>query len=746
MVLIKLFLIINIIAFFYRKAFNIKTNVFSCGIFGFSAKPNLSKGDLRMALQKFKILGIYNETRGKDSCGVYINEEILKGMGPKKLFTDFIEHHSLKIVNTKNVLIMGHNRAASTGSKVTEDNQHPLEINHDMLITHNGTLKDTSEFCKKYNLEEKDFDVDTRMLGTALYYNNEKVLENYKGAAALAYTYKSKPGILYLFHGESKEYKTMKASEERPLFYLETKEGIYYSSLSCSLEAIKEVEEEIVYTLNCNCLVEIENGKFTGKQIAINREDINIIVPKQYGRAYGYHDSSDCHSPYISGRNIYPKHRFQSQLSLENSGYHLDPILSLNREALPKRVTFDKALSYIYYYKGRHYVHVPNGPDHVADGELYLSEKKGYVYPNIIKIEGAKEFYFYKGFLMKDEESYEKVLKLKLDLSSFLYNHLLDWAMCMSMYTMHPAYDTEKKGIAVYNWYKDGKKVTEAFTPKFSGRSYKITKGYLNNIVSSHKDEVCFYDTAIKSEAEWNMYLNGGLISIVDDVSPFTPDELPFSETETKKAVVVKTEFYDKVYNTFEEAKNEIGVLEMLTLESYARWFLTNDVAWSCPEADVTAYKEYLIKDSVANGIPIIELCPNLDAVKELKLIYDAIYLDFEKEIHKEKISERNVMTALEIKAEIEAKMDIEEDELEGDDLEAIEYMETILENFKELQEETNDCVSHQENEVVQALASHAYKAIDRFLDGLNTDPILRDKAEIKEFIKDIKIYSDGVV
>ena len=108
MILIKLFLIINILAFFYRKLFNIKTNVLSCGIYGFSGKSNISKSDLRMALQKFKILGLYNETRGRDSCGVYVNGEIFKGTGPKKLFTDFIEFKPLTITDVKEKIGRAH--------------------------------------------------------------------------------------------------------------------------------------------------------------------------------------------------------------------------------------------------------------------------------------------------------------------------------------------------------------------------------------------------------------------------------------------------------------------------------------------------------------------------------------------------------------------------------------------------------------------------------------------------------------
>ena len=48
-----------------------------CGIYGFSLKH---RGNRALALANFKILGLYNIERGKDSCGVCIDGKIKKSI------------------------------------------------------------------------------------------------------------------------------------------------------------------------------------------------------------------------------------------------------------------------------------------------------------------------------------------------------------------------------------------------------------------------------------------------------------------------------------------------------------------------------------------------------------------------------------------------------------------------------------------------------------------------------------------
>ena len=173
-------------------------------------------------------------------------------------FDDFIGKNLLPIKLINNV-VLGHNRAGSFGYKKTIDEAHPFLINENLIFTHNGTIKNTDELCKKYKIEEKDFNVDSEILGTLLYTEGSDILNYYKGAAALAYTYLQESNILYLFHGSSKEYKHSQLMEERPLYCLKTKDGIFYSSLKISLDAIKEHKDDDIFNLEYNIIFKIKD-------------------------------------------------------------------------------------------------------------------------------------------------------------------------------------------------------------------------------------------------------------------------------------------------------------------------------------------------------------------------------------------------------------------------------------------------------------------------------------------------------
>lgn len=738
MILIKLFLVINIINFFYRKIFNIKTTTLACGIYGFSGRAGINKADMRLALQKFKILGMYNESRGKDSCGVYLNGEIKKGMGPQKLFTDFIETYPLQITG-KNTIMLGHNRQASTGFKVNEENQHPLFIEDDMLITHNGTLKDTAEFCKKYDLDFAKMNVDTMMLGTALYKNDATVLENYKGAAALAITYKTKPNTLYLYHGSSKEYKHSKPVEERPLCYLETKQGVFYSSLEASLEAIKDDDSEIVYMLEHNLLTEICDGQFTGNNIVINRDEINVEIPKVYGKnGYNYSEVHS-HLPYP-----YKRSNLANQLALLEKDKHLAPIITLNREALPKRISGEKDSSYLYYYKGSHMIHNPAGPDYLADGVLLLANKKGYLYPPTeLKIDDSDLYYFWEGVMLKDKAAFSSLTDMKDNLACFINNDKANWAECMSRYSKHPVYDYKKKGLGVYKWYEDGHIFNGSLTPIFSGRSYKIINGHLTEIKSSHKTELCYYETSINSENEWNTYLAGGLISVpmvIEDNIVKANKFLQKAKEEQKPKM-----FYDLVFDNRTQADYKLGLLEKKALDEYSLWFLTNDTPFKPCKKDIEDCTEQMITEAIANGIPIMEYIPTLDGVRYLRDIYNHINLEFEKEIANEDAKDSATSAFMDNTMETDDE-DVEDVDCEDLDEHAIEFKETMLESILALQEETSDCVHFQENEEVQALACYAYRSIDHFKDLVSKDSSLNGKEEIIQFIKKLNTHANGVI
>ena len=69
-------LLMNLASSIYKRILGIQSGILCCGIFGFCLKPSANR---RIALQKFKILGLYNKSRGRDASGVFVNGEIIKG-------------------------------------------------------------------------------------------------------------------------------------------------------------------------------------------------------------------------------------------------------------------------------------------------------------------------------------------------------------------------------------------------------------------------------------------------------------------------------------------------------------------------------------------------------------------------------------------------------------------------------------------------------------------------------------------
>ena len=90
--------IINLLLLSYLLGFLInlltgrrRSNLLCCGIFGVSCpegkKPNI---------KNLVILGLYNRTRGTDSCGYYYNGNIVKFIDKESDFKDFIIKNKLK--------------------------------------------------------------------------------------------------------------------------------------------------------------------------------------------------------------------------------------------------------------------------------------------------------------------------------------------------------------------------------------------------------------------------------------------------------------------------------------------------------------------------------------------------------------------------------------------------------------------------------------------------------------------------
>lgn len=286
-----------------------------CGIFGWSGRNPAS-----FDFNKYNILGIMNEQRGKHSCGVTIDGEIYIGVDKNKLYRDFIISTPLD-KPVKYPVVIGHTRHATVGA-LNEVNAHPfgfgnMNNNNDykFIGVHNGSLTNYYDLAKKRNIEtsekitEKNVvsyrtKIDSEILLECIYKdNNFSILSEYTGAAALVFTRIDNPNVIYCYHGKSKEFKYSKDTiEERPLFYYkENKYSLYISSIKESLELIAGADIDNIGEFKHNCVYEIKNGDIsTAKIYEVDRSECfqKYSAVTTYGYTTNNHKNDDAWDQY----------------------------------------------------------------------------------------------------------------------------------------------------------------------------------------------------------------------------------------------------------------------------------------------------------------------------------------------------------------------------------------------------------------------------------------------------------------
>lgn len=248
-----------------------------CGIFGFFGNDKST-----FNINKFNLLGIYNDSRGGDSCGIYIDSIEKKGVFQEKLYTSFLVRNIdfMKEFNTHTKIALGHCRKASVGRATLEQAQPVIITNEDgediLIMIHNGTLLNYKELAKKYEIEfEQDWS-DSQIFALIVSIVGYEVLSEYNGAGAFVF-YEPKTNNTYLFKGESQEYENSKTlKEERPFFLLRNDGGIYFSSINDTLHLISDnnIEIDKITTLKANHLYCVKEGE--------------IISSKEYDRSKRY--------------------------------------------------------------------------------------------------------------------------------------------------------------------------------------------------------------------------------------------------------------------------------------------------------------------------------------------------------------------------------------------------------------------------------------------------------------------------
>lgn len=535
-----------------------------CGIAGGSAKKGKT-----LSTKKLTDLGIFNIQRGTDSCGYYYDGNIKKGIGAESNFGEFIVKHPLERGDLGGGICMIHTRKSTVGAH-TEANAHPHVLDN-YVQTHNGVIKNIWTLLPQYGFKCADIAVDSIGLQHLIKQEGFRILEEYTGFAALSMVFMDDPNSLYLYHGASKDKSTDKSLWiERPLFYLEQPEGIYYSSLEESLNYISENKNK-AKSLPCNKVFRIVNGKFSDYEFKVSREEAN--VPKSYIPSVTTIPPSTSTTSTTTANNE-TTDKENSVSGVVGSSYRNDSGLSeLLRESMPDTfLTQD-----IYYRHGRYY----RGDNILLNG-IYEINRKGEFLSNPTrdKTSPVAKYYFIRGAMVISKNAYEAFYKYHSETLNKLDGNL---SFYLSKFTKYPISCLEDEGTEVADslrklWYKESKCFSGEYRPKFSTRHYRFVSGKFAS-VSSCNDEKCLLE---------KNYIK--LFRIVDNTEQY------FEHSTNMELIDLIKEWMRKPI-TSKDILSEIPEVFLQYLDAYcAKYYVDEKVSQSQLEADTSELLRDMIK------------------------------------------------------------------------------------------------------------------------------------------------------
>ena len=422
-----------------------------CGLFGIVN----TKEPIKFNKSLFNILGVFNDKRGGDSCGIFIDHKVEYGVSDNKLFADFMKDSTLIPSVNSSCIAIGHCRKASVGG-VSAKGAQPVVIKNEkgdieFVLIHNGTIYNYEELAKKYipKVDIKNL-TDSQVMAFIFYNCGYEVLKEYRGGSVFVIVdYRDEQHLVKIFKGESyKSEKNKTLTEERPLYFVETNNGFVFSSVEDPLSAY--FYNKTVYLVPTNSLVYYKDHDFYLIKEYDRKNCFQSDYPSKFVQ-YSY-DENDCMGGYFT------------HYGKENSGYY-------GRSQVDYKESVGK-----YFLDNK-----------IIDDKLMLSYS-GIVLTYHYDFSKDEYYYFWNGLLLKNETCFNILKKLEKDSSvEKVYENFFEFVCYASV---NPVLYEINKSSTFYSFDPINNRVEIAksdYIIPFSHKKFSFANGLICNSVYNYE-------------------------------------------------------------------------------------------------------------------------------------------------------------------------------------------------------------------------------------------------------------------
>lgn len=227
-----------------------------CGLAGI-----ISTEKTEFNVNHFNILGSFNDERGGDSCGIFIDQTVTYGLHDNALFRQYTIGVNYP---TEASIAMLHCRKASAGMIVGAAQAQPVVFKDDMgnieyVVMHNGTIVNATALAINHLPKLDTYGMsDSQIMANIMYHKGYDVLTEYIGTAVFVIVdYRQVVPTVMLFKGNS-IYNETGSNSERPLYCAYIDNKFYFSSMYSSLYCIDH--EVQIFDVPTNKLLVVDNN------------------------------------------------------------------------------------------------------------------------------------------------------------------------------------------------------------------------------------------------------------------------------------------------------------------------------------------------------------------------------------------------------------------------------------------------------------------------------------------------------